>query len=543
MPFILELLKQNKFKFISFLLFSFISSAVGVLTLIFINDYLLKNTQNIPILYFIALLIVFFLSSTIVELGLSVFGQNFIFKMQRRVVKQILDTPLLKVAKVGKARILASLGSDVRNVSFGLLRLPDFLQSSILILCTSVYLCYLSPQIFTLCAIWIIVVFTINNFLMMKVYSYFRKARENDDALQNNYQNILDGHKELLINRYRAKLYYEDEFENNARSKKKNNTLGNLFNNLSSNFTNVALLALVGVEFYLALEFKWASVAEATTIALSILFLRTPLVSMIGSFPTLLLAKIALDKIAKLELDDYKEHFEKTNFIKDWRQISFKNTSFSYDDNFHLNPVNLDLKKGELIFLIGKNGSGKSTFCMLLTGLFKPSEGEIFVDDMKIDDDNLDIYRSLVSAVFSDFHLFTKTLAKEKFADEEKIASWLEFLELKGKTRVEDHELVLTKLSTGQKKRLAMLIALLEERDILVLDEWAADQDPVFRRFFYKKLLPLLKEQGKTIFAITHDDAYFDSADRIFLAEEGNISELKGENIKELARNLVEKFD
>ncbi|EKJ5773612.1 multidrug ABC transporter permease/ATP-binding protein [Campylobacter coli] len=543
MPFILELLKQNKFKFISFLLFSFISSAVGVLTLIFINDYLLKNTQNIPILYFIALLIVFFLSSTIVELGLSVFGQNFIFKMQRRVVKQILDTPLLKVAKVGKARILASLGSDVRNVSFGLLRLPDFLQSSILILCTSVYLCYLSPQIFTLCAIWIIVVFTINNFLMMKVYSYFRKARENDDALQNNYQNILDGHKELLINRYRAKLYYEDEFENNARSKKKNNTLGNLFNNLSSNFTNVALLALVGVEFYLALEFKWASVAEATTIALSILFLRTPLVSMIGSFPTLLLAKIALDKIAKLELDDYKEHFEKTNFIKDWRQISFKNTSFSYDDNFHLNPVNLELKKGELIFLIGKNGSGKSTFCMLLTGLFKPSEGEIFVDDMKIDDDNLDIYRSLVSAVFSDFHLFTKTLVKEKFAEEEKIASWLEFLELKGKTRVEDHELVLTKLSTGQKKRLAMLIALLEERDILVLDEWAADQDPVFRRFFYKKLLPLLKEQGKTIFAITHDDAYFDSADRIFLAEEGNISELKGENIKELARNLVEKFD
>ncbi len=543
MPFILELLKQNKFKFISFLIFSFISSAVGVLTLVFINDYLLKNTQNIPILYFIALLIVFFLSSTIVELGLSVFGQNFIFKMQRRVVKQILDTPLLKVAKVGKARILASLGSDVRNISFGLLRLPDFLQSSILILCTSAYLCYLSPQIFTLCAIWIIVVFTINNFLMMKVYAYFRKARENDDVLQNNYQNILDGHKELLINRYRAKLYYEDEFESNARSKKKNSTLGNLFNNLSSNFTNVALLALVGVEFYLALEFKWASVAEATTIALSILFLRTPLVSMIGSFPTLLLAKIALDKIAKLELDDYKEHFEKTNFIKDWRQISFKNTSFSYDDNFHLNPVNLDLKKGELIFLIGKNGSGKSTFCMLLTGLFKPSEGEIFVDDMKIDDDNLDIYRSLVSAVFSDFHLFTKTLAKEKFADEEKITSWLEFLELKGKTRVEDHELVLTKLSTGQKKRLAMLIALLEERDILVLDEWAADQDPVFRRFFYKKLLPLLKEQGKTIFAITHDDAYFDSADRIFLAEGGNISELKGENIKELAKNLVEKFD
>lgn len=126
MPFIMELLKQNKLKLISFLLFSFITSAVGVLTLVFINDYLLKNAQNIPIFYFIVLLLIFFISSTIVELGLSIFGQNFIFKMQRRVVKQILDTPLLRVAKVGKARILASLGSDVRNISFGLLRLPDF---------------------------------------------------------------------------------------------------------------------------------------------------------------------------------------------------------------------------------------------------------------------------------------------------------------------------------------------------------------------------------------------------------------------------------
>ncbi|ECK7554859.1 multidrug ABC transporter permease/ATP-binding protein [Campylobacter jejuni] len=543
MPFIMELLKQNKLKLISFLLFSFITSAVGVLTLVFINDYLLKNAQNIPIFYFIVLLLIFFISSTIVELGLSIFGQNFIFKMQRRVVKQILDTPLLRVAKVGKARILASLGSDVRNISFGLLRLPDFLQSSILILCTSVYLCYLSPQIFALCVVWIMVIFITNNFLMMKVYQYFRKARENDDALQNNYQNILDGHKELLINRDRAKLYYEDEFENNARLKKKNSTLGNLFNNLSNNWTNVTLLALVGVEFYLALKFEWASVADATTIALSILFLRTPLVSMIGSFPTLLLAKIALDKIAKLELDDYIEGFKKTHYISEWKKISFRNTQFAYEENFHLNPVNIELKKGELVFLIGKNGSGKSTFCMLLAGLFKPSKGGIYVDDTLIDDKNLDEYRSLISAVFSDFHLFTKTLNKENFASEEKTAFWLEFLELKNKTSVKDNELTLTKLSTGQKKRLAMLIALLEERDILVLDEWAADQDPVFRRFFYKKLLPLLKEQGKTIFAITHDDAYFDSADRIFLAQNGEISELKGENIKELAKNLVEKFD
>ncbi|RQD68142.1 multidrug ABC transporter permease/ATP-binding protein [Campylobacter hepaticus] len=542
MSFILELLKQNKLKLIFFLLFSFISSILGVLILVFINNYLLKNVQNIPIFYFIVLLGIFFISSTMVEFGLNIFGQNFIFKMQRRVVKQILDTPLLKIAKIGKAKILASLGSDVRNISFGLLRLPDFLQSSILIFCTSIYLYYLSKPIFILCMIWIMVVFLTNNFLMIKVYQYFRKARENDDALQNNYQNILDGHKELLMNRYRAKLYYEDEFEKNAKLKKKNSTLGNFFNNLSNNWTNVSLLALVGVEFYLALKFQWASVADATTIALSILFLRTPLVSMIGSFPTLLLAKIALDKIAKLELDTYVKNFKKISYINDWERIIFKDIEFTYDGNFSLNPVNIELKKGELVFLIGKNGSGKSTFCMLLTGLFKASKGRIYLDNMLINDDNLDQYKALISTVFSDFHLFTKTLSKEEFASEEKIAFWLKFLELQDKTKIQDHDLSLTQLSTGQKKRLAMFIALLEERDILVLDEWAADQDPVFRRFFYKKLLPLLKNQGKTIFAITHDDTYFDMADRILLANNGNIEELHGDNRNFLAIKEVEKF-
>lgn len=542
MPFILELLKQNKLRILIFLLLSFFASVLGVLTLVFINEVLLKNAEQIPIFNFIILLILFFISTSFVEISLSIFGQNFIFKMQRRVVKQILDTPLLKVEQIGKARLLASLNSDVRSVSFGLLRLPEFLQSLILILCTCFYLFYLSSQLFLLCFVWILLIVISNHLLMLKVYKCFRKARESDDALNLNYQNILEGHKELIINTFRAKYYYEREFEQKAEEKKIHSIKGNVLNNISNNLTNVALLALVGVQFYLALYFELTSIENATTIALSILFLRTYLVSMMGSVPTLILAKIALDKIAGLQLDNYKENFALSEEKIKWNEIRFENTSFSYQ-NFKLNPVNLSLKKGELIFLIGKNGSGKSTFCMLLTGLFKPKSGAIYLDDEKINDENIQKYRSLISAVFSDFHLFTQTLKDMEFAKQERIDFWLKFLELESKTSVENNHISITKLSMGQKKRLAMFIALLEERDILVLDEWAADQDPVFRRFFYKRLLPLLKEQGKTIFAITHDDSYFDSADRIFLAQNGEISELLGENIKELAKNLVEHFD
>ncbi|EAH8849733.1 multidrug ABC transporter permease/ATP-binding protein [Campylobacter lari] len=542
MSFLWILFQENKFKIILFFLFSIFTSILGVLTLVFINEFLLKaNLENsIIIVYFMLLLLVFFASSSFVEFSLSIFGQNFIFKMQRRIVKQILDTNILSILNTTKAKILASLNNDVRSISFGLLKLPEFIQSSVLIICTSAYIAYLSLEIFFLCLVWIICVFLVDNFLMSKVYFYFKNARENDDALQKNYQNILQGHKELTLNPLRAKYYYENEFEKNALKKKKSSTMGNILHILSNNWSNSAMLALVGVEFYMALNYKFASLQSATTIALSILFLRAPLGAMIGSFPTLMMAKIALDKILNLNLENYTHEFKIGQSSKAWQKLYFKNVSFAYNEKFALKPINLELKKGECVFLIGKNGSGKSTFSMILAGLFTDFKGDIFLDNEKITKKNIYEYRSLVSAIFSDFHLFEHILEDDKFSKED-LVYWLEILELNEKVEFIENTFNTIKLSAGQKKRLAMLNALLEKRDILILDEWAADQDPMFRKFFYTKLLPLLKQKGITIFAITHDDVYFDMADRILLAQNGQICELKGD-IKELAKNAVKKF-
>ncbi|EAJ5683818.1 multidrug ABC transporter permease/ATP-binding protein [Campylobacter lari] len=542
MSFLWILFQENKFKIILFFLFSIFTSILGVLTLVFINEFLLKaNLENsIIIVYFMLLLLVFFASSSFVEFSLGIFGQNFIFKMQRRIVKQILDTNILSILNTTKAKILASLNNDVRSISFGLLKLPEFIQSSVLIICTSAYIAYLSLEIFFLCLVWIICVFLVDNFLMSKVYFYFKNARENDDALQKNYQNILQGHKELTLNPLRAKYYYENEFEKNALKKKKSSTMGNILHILSNNWSNSAMLALVGVEFYMALNYKFASLQSATTIALSILFLRAPLGAMIGSFPTLMMAKIALDKILNLNLENYTHEFKIGQSSKAWQKLYFKNVSFAYNEKFALKPINLELKKGECVFLIGKNGSGKSTFSMILAGLFTDFKGDIFLDNEKITKKNIYEYRSLVSAIFSDFHLFEHILEDDKFSKED-LVYWLEILELNEKVEFIENTFNTIKLSAGQKKRLAMLNALLEKRDILILDEWAADQDPMFRKFFYTKLLPLLKQKGITIFAITHDDVYFDMADRILLAQNGQICELKGD-IKELAKNAVKKF-
>ncbi|MCR6572836.1 multidrug ABC transporter permease/ATP-binding protein [Campylobacter insulaenigrae] len=542
MSFILTLFKENKIKIFIFLFFSIITSLIGVLTLVFINEFLLKSNLENPniIVYFAFLLILFFLSSSFVEISLSSFGQKFIFKMQRRVIKQILDTSILNILNTTKARILASLNNDVRSISFGLLRFPEFIQSSVLIFCTSAYIAYLSFEIFLLCFVWIVFVFVINHFLMSKVYFYFKRARENDDALQKNYQNILQGHNELTLNPLRAKQYYESEFEFNALKKKKNSTIGNVLHILSNNWSNSAMLALVGVEFYIVLTYKLTGIENATTIALSILFLRTPLVSMIGSFPTILMAKIALDKIAKLNLQEYRQDFKIINKKIQWKKIVFKDVCFAYGEKFSLKPINFELQKGDIVFLIGKNGSGKSTFSMILAGLFTNFNGKLYLDNEEINLKNIYKYRALISAIFSDFHLFTKILRDENFLEED-LKYWLEILELDEKIELIEDNFSTIKLSAGQKKRLAMLVALLEKKDILILDEWAADQDPMFRKFFYQKLLPLLKQKGITIFAITHDDTYFDIADRILLAQDGYIQELQGD-IKNIAKNVVEKF-
>ena len=163
---------------------------------------------------------------------------------------------------------------------------------------------------------------------------------------------------------------------------------------------------------------------------------------------------------------------------------------------------------------------------MLLAGLYTPSEGRIFVDNIEITEHNRRAYRQLFASVFTDFHLFDQLMDGfgREVADEW-IANWLSHLQLADKAKIEQGKLLNKRLSQGQKKRLALLLAAAEQRSILLLDEWAADQDPEFRALFYQELLPLLKQQGHTVFAISHDDKYFHHADRILAMKQGCLSE------------------
>lgn len=525
MELIKKLLYGHRFLLIIALILNLVSSFLGVGAIAFINNYLLvESTTLTKLLQFIGLVCIFFAISIGAQILLVRLGQYFVFDMQRMIVKQILDTDFMLIQKTGKSRLLASLTNDIRSISFGLLRLPELIQGTLFVLCAGGYLFYLSSLIFWLVALWMTCTFAVSFMFIKQVHVHFRKAREHDDLIQANYTSVIEGHRELKLNQFRAKIYYETDFIKNAHNKRHHTIKGDSFHVLAGNWLNVMLLALIGTILYLSSAYALFDFITATTIVLVVFFLRTPLNAAFNALPTLLNAQVALKKILALELCPYNMEFEcKSNFAH-WQKLQLENVSFSYDNGFMLKPFNLEIKRGEIIFCVGKNGSGKSTLSLLLAGLLTPSSGTITVDNVRINADNYVAYRSTISAIFSDFFLFTQAIHDDSIASDETIDYWLNLLELSTKVSVLQGKLSTTTLSMGQRKRLALFIALLEKRNLLILDEWAADQDPEFRKFFYQKLIPLFKEMGLTVFAISHDNMYFDAADRVLLVKDGVIS-------------------
>ena len=210
--------------------------------------------------------------------------------------------------------------------------------------------------------------------------------------------------------------------------------------------------------------------------------------------------------------------------------IRFQGVSFTYKDpegnaSFQVGPIDGEVRRGEILFVVGGNGSGKTSFLKLLTALYWPAHGGIRVDDVEIGPPNIQSYRNLFSAIFSDFYLFDK-LHGLRNAAPDAVNALLATMELSRKTSFRDGRFTDTRLSTGQRKRLALVVSYLEDKPVFVFDEVAADQDAHFRGYFYEKLLPELKNTGKTVVVVTHDDRYFHVADRVLVMEYGKLQEL-----------------
>lgn len=543
------LFSGRKATFVAVVVLSVLSALLSVAVLAFISQRLLAGGAELGmvLMQFALLLLALLATATGAQVTLHRLGHRMVYGLRRDLVRRVLATDIEQLEKVGGPPLLAALSTDTRNLTIAFVHLPELVYGAALSVAALSWLAWLSPALFAVTVVWLVATAGMGIWLVGRINFHVGKVREGDDHLYQDYQAMIDGRKELALNRARAARFYQEEFDDHARAYRDHVTRADIFNGVAGNMANVLMLALIGVLFYLSSGLGWASANTASVFALTILLLRTPLIGAVAALPTLLAARVSLKKLAGLQLAEGNTDFApKGESLAGFKQLSLKGACYRYPNQdgvagFEVGPLDLTVKRGELIFVQGGNGSGKSTFARLLTGLYRPLQGTLSVDGQPITEDNRVAYRQLFSSVFTDFYLFNRLLqgdGAEVRVDE--VDDWLKTLGMQHKVRQADGRLSDIRFSQGQRKRLALLMAVMEQRDCLLLDEWAADQDPQFRQFFYHALLPRLQAQGKTIIAITHDDHYFDRADRLLKMDAGQLIELDGQSARHSVHALRE---
>ena len=539
--------RQYRWPFLMVLALSLVSAALGIGLIAFISQRLIETPDlSLSVLpEFLALLLLLMAVTLASQLALTTLGHHFVYRLRSEFIKRIMDTHVERIERLGGATLLAGLTSDIRNITIAFVRLPELVQGIILTIGSVIYLGLLSPKMLSVTAIWVIITILGGYILVSRVYKHLAVLREVEDQLYNDYQTVIEGRKELMLNQERAQWIYDQTYTPHAEEYRRHIIRADTFHLSAVNWSNIMMLGAIGLVFWMANSLGWSDGNVAATFALTLLFLRTPLLSAVGALPTLLTAQVAFNKLNTFKLAPFNSSFPRPKEATQWQTLEMRDVVFKYEDNnFSIGPINLTIKRGELLFLIGGNGSGKSTLAMLVTGLYQPVSGDIYLDGKQVTPENLQEYRKLFSAVFTDVWLFDKLLGPQgKEADPERVADWLVYLKMTDKLELEDGKILNLKLSKGQRKRVALLLALAEEREIILLDEWAADQDPHFRREFYQILLPLMQQRGKTIFAISHDDHYFIHADRLLEMRLGQLSELTGLDRENASRDAVARTE
>jgi putative syringomycin transport system ATP-binding/permease protein len=305
------------------------------------------------------------------------------------------------------------------------------------------------------------------------------------------------------------------------------------------NVEQLAFAILIGFLIFGLPAFEILDPARLTATILAVMYIAGPLGALVGAATQLGEGTVACERLAEFGFsikDEARRSGRKAPkvksrpAIKKWRVLELEGVEIDYrgyssSDDFKLGPINLRFHPGEVVFIVGGNGSGKSTLAKALTALYSPLAGRILLDGWPVNDDNKEVYQTLFTAVFADFHIFNRLIGPDRRAADTLVArEYLARLGLTDKVRIDGKKYsTTTALSHGQRKRLALMCAYLEDRPIYVLDEWAADQDPPFKKFFYDVLIPDFKSRGKLVVIITHDDQYFDRADRIVKLSEGRI--------------------
>jgi putative pyoverdin transport system ATP-binding/permease protein len=495
------------------------------------NTYGADTGQKVLFLGFIIALALYVMSQRYILRISNTEIERMVVRLRIRLADKIRKADLQPIETLGRERIYAAVNRDTQTISQAASPTIIAIQSAVMVVFIALYIALLNRPAFLITLVIVgigVVIHTRKREELMRDLQE-SSAREND--FFNMLTHLVDGFKEVKLNaRRNRELFAELVALANSVMDLKTRT-GYVFADhfIFSQTTFYILLATI--VFIMPEWFPASGSGRVMSVTAAILFVIGPLSTLIGTIPIFSTADVAVQNIAALEgaLDRMQPEGKDSKEpepvpASEFQNIVLSNLDFAYRDRdgnptFEVGPLNLTIHRQEILFIVGGNGSGKSTLLKMITGLYYPEAGSVQVDGISVSDLGYERYRNLFSAIFSDYHLFDRVFGVE--VSSSTVNSMLERMELAGKTRFENGRFVTQELSTGQRKRLALIISLLEDRPIYVFDEWAADQDPHFRQRFYQEILPDLKRKQKTVIAATHDERYFDIADRVLKMENG----------------------
>lgn len=490
-------------------------------------------------IFFVALGIVALLTAMLSRILLIRFSQAAVFELQMQLSRQILATELKPLETIGLPRLLVVLTEDVQAIATAAGVVPMLIINTASAAGCMLYISWLSWQVLALVAVLTLVASVSCRWFLVAGWRGLNEAREHQDRLFQHFRTLIDGIKELKLHPIGQQDFFNTDLSQTALQLQRANERGMSQFAVVDSWGKFIYFFAVGLILF-ALPY-WIGISLETRFGylLTFTYVLGPMESLVNKIPFLSRASIALKKIkslglslsnAKLAPGSAGVEYSTTSLNSDsWHQLTLKAVTHAYrtdqgDREFTLGPINLTVHPGELIFIIGGNGSGKSTLAKLLTGLYTPQSGTIHLDNQLITAQNQDWYRQHFSVIFSDFYLFERLLGFSDSSDDRKAQAYLEKLQLDHKVSISRGRFSTTNLSQGQRKRLTLLSAYLEDRPIYLFDEWAADQDPTFKDIFYTQFLTELKAKGKTLFVISHDDRYFHLADRIIKLDYGSVT-------------------
>lgn len=454
--------------------------------------------------------------------------------LKLKVAERIQALGVDTVERIGFSKILTIVVDDVNRITNAAIAIPMMIVSFVTVLGMLTYLAYLNLQVFAFICIAIVCGVLLFQLPVLFAKGFYTSSREDKDVLQEGIRGLIFGAYEMKLNHGKGRKFLAEEIAAPLNSSVSKEKKGDAVIHLAGNASEMICFFVIGGVVFLLPSGFLNSEASAFGVVMALLYITGPIAGILSMMQTLKVAQVSLERVHQLQtLEPEVYSLSEENQAKsEWKKLSLSAVQYQYQSDdvesaFALKPVSLEFEKGNVYFIVGGNGSGKSTLSKLISFHYRPTKGCVQFDGDAVTETNLMMARERVGVIFSNYHLFKKLYIPTDDIDHDKVKRYLDIFKLTGKTELIGNIFTTTKLSDGQRRRLALLVALMEDKDIYIFDEWAADQDPAFKDFFYTEVLPELKSAGKLVVAITHDDRYFDCADKVIKMESGGVKEIE----------------